>query len=224
MSRVTARLVRVAAWCLAAGWIACGSDDSSVDNGRAPRDAGHFDSVDEAPVDVSAPIDALAPIDSSVPPIDASGSDGDASYVDSCMRSSECYVFPSDCCASSCATDLVPMSGVGRAGYFRSCNERGCQSCVVEPRWIPRCIDRRCSIVDLETSSDSACSVDSDCELRWGNRCCHPCGSVSETQLVSAARTAVFCAPDDYCDPCRQQDFPMGATAVCRDGRCQIQR
>ena len=217
MFKLIKRLVVITACGLLATSIACGGDDSPV-QGRPLGDAGHLADGD------ATPADTLTSIEASMPVIDASRPDIDPSDPAYCARSSDCYVFPSDCCSGNCATDLLPLSGVGRSGYFRSCTERGCTPCVVAPRWIPRCIDNRCDIIDLDTSSDGACIVDADCELRWGTRCCHPCAPVTDAQLVSTARTAIFCAPDDLCDPCRHPDFPAGATAVCREGRCKVQR
>jgi hypothetical protein len=215
------RLVAITACGLLATWTACGTNDSQVDRGQAVEDAGDV-GTDAFPADTTTPIDvSIAEIKDSRgdshPDIDTS----DPSF---CTRSSDCYVFPSDCCSGNCATDLVPISGIELRVYFRSCTERGCTPCVADPRWIPRCTGNRCGIIDLDTSSDSACTVDADCELRWGTRCCHPCAPVPDTALVSTARTAIFCASGDVCDPCRHPDFPAGATAVCRDGRCKVQR
>jgi hypothetical protein len=211
------RLPEITAYGLLASWLACGTDPSPANNDGSFEDAGHVADADASHADTT-------PIDVSAPAIDASRPDSDPPDPAYCARSSDCYVLPSDCCSGNCVTHLVSMSGIGRSGYFQFCTERGCRPCVVEPRWIPRCIDHRCGIVDLDTSSDGACIVDVDCELRWGTRCCHPCAPVLDTELVSTARTAIFCAADDVCDPCRHPDFPAGATAVCREGRCKVQR
>jgi hypothetical protein len=183
---------------------------------------GSFDDAGSGDISDDATPDVAPPIDTSDPAIDASRPDIDPSESAYCTRSSSCYVYASDCCLSDCTANLVLMSGVEVRGYFQSCMARGCTPCVVGPQWIPRCIDNRCAIVDLDSSAFSACGVDADCELRWGTRCCDPCRPNPDTDLVSTARTAIFCAPDDFCDPCAPRPFPAGATAVCISGRCKV--
>ena len=150
----------------------------------------------------------------------------DSPIATSCAWSRECYAFPDDCCAVDCASvRLVPMNGIERRDYFHSCSARGCVACRVSAEWIPRCVENRCTFVDLGSSAFSACKVDDDCELRWGTNCCDLCHPNPATDLVSVARSATFCEDDNGgCDPCTLVPFPSGARPICQDGHCRVQR
>jgi hypothetical protein len=195
--------------CLWFGAIGCGAEERKSDAGSGPDGGEHRDvsSTDSAGAsDTAGPPDSL-------------------DTTTFCVRSSQCYVFPDDCCQTDCTAIVpVPMNGAGRREYFQFCSARNCMACVIGPETVPLCIDNRCSFVDLGSSSLSACRADQDCTLRWGTGCCWPCQPTRATDLVAVARTAEFCAPEDRCDPCGIPPFPDGASAVCIEGRCRVQR
>lgn len=141
-----------------------------------------------------------------------------------CTRSSECFIKPADCCQNDCMRDaLVTRNSRGFDGYLTSCVERGCTPCRVSGRWVPQCVENRCTIVDLENSDLSACRAAADCKMRWGAVCCEPCSPDPAFDLVSVSRAATFCAAGDSCDPCGLPSFPATASVVCVDEHCRLQ-
>jgi hypothetical protein len=195
----------------------CGTEDhppATVNDGGSGggQSADVFENGDTSTEDSRTRPDSVPGIDSSDPT--------------SCAGSMECDVVPKDCCNIDCATtELIPVSAAAIRDYFRSCTQRGCTPCPVSAEWVSRCINNRCSVVDLGSSSFSVCKINDDCKLRWGSRCCDLCHPNLATDLVSVARAAMFCDPDyGGCDPCSLAPFPEGATAVCLDGHCSVQR
>lgn len=141
-----------------------------------------------------------------------------------CTRTSECVVLPADCCRSDCGEGaIVGTNGLGARDFASSCLGRGCTQCRVSARWAPRCVDGRCVVIDLDTSPQSACRADADCQLRWGSACCDKCFPDPAFDLVSVSRSASFCAPDDICDPCSLPPFPTTARVVCTAEHCKVQ-
>ena len=194
--------------CLWFGAIGCGVEERQPETGSDADGGEHRDASSSDSAGASDRADRPDSLDTTL-----------------CVRSSDCYVFPDDCCQTDCtAIVAVPMNGAGRREYFQSCSERNCKACVIGPETVPLCVDNRCSFVDLGSSSLSACRVDQDCKLRWGSACCPPCHPDSATDLAAVAQTAEFCAPDDRCDPCGVPPFPDGASAICFAGHCRVQR
>ena len=193
---------------LAIAATACGADDSkNLADGGVPDD-GRGEDVGQDAGDRDVRQDLL-----------------DSSDPSFCTRSSECVVRPDDCCQANCERSaLNVMNGVGFRNFIRSCLDRGCMPCRVSARWVPRCVENRCTIVDLDSSSFSACRTQADCQLRWGTACCELCLADAAFDLVSVSTSAAFCAPDDTCDPCRQPPFPATARAVCVDEHCEVQQ
>lgn len=141
-----------------------------------------------------------------------------------CVRSGECIVRPADCCQADCgANAIVVLNGVGARDFAKSCLDRGCTPCRVSGRWVPQCVDGRCTITDLDASPHSACRADADCRLRWGAICCEKCHPDPAFDLVSVSRSAEFCGVGDSCDPCALQPYPATARAVCVDEHCKVQ-
>jgi hypothetical protein len=193
--------------CLALLAVACGTHDRTD-----PQDGGHAD----ADKDVS---------DGELVPADAVDSGPDSVDPFFCNRSGQCFVKPEDCCRNDCSLDaLVTKNSAGFTGYVLACAQRGCTPCRVNARWVPQCIDNRCTIVDLEASSISACRTDADCKLRWGATCCEKCHADPAFDLVSVSQSVLFCAAGDSCDPCALAPFPPQARAVCVNEHCRVQK
>jgi hypothetical protein len=192
--------------CLGLFALACGTHDDTT-----PR-------RDDAGVNADIADDGYVGTDVG----DAGGDSVDPLF---CTRSGECFLRPEDCCGKDCSLDaLITRNNAGFQGYLLRCAQRGCTPCHVSARWVPQCVEHRCTIVDLETSSISACRTDSDCKLRWEATCCEQCNADPDFDLVSVSQSSVFCAAGDNCDPCKLSPFPPQARAVCVNEHCQVQK
>ena len=151
--------------------------------------------------------------------------DAPASDPTFCTHSRECGVRPIDCCQPDCGENAIAASnGAGYRDFVKSCFDRGCTACRVSARWVPRCVNGRCAVIDLEASPQSACLADEDCELRWGTGCCPKCQPEPVLDLVSVSWSASFCEPGDGCDPCTSPPLPTAARAVCVNDHCKVQK
>jgi hypothetical protein len=74
--------------------------------------------------------------------------------------------------------------------------------------------------VDLRNDTLSACQVDDDCRLRWGNNCCEDCGGGNTEQLIAYNKNvsleAEICDPNvGACPPCAPPPYPKFILPLC---------
>jgi len=141
-----------------------------------------------------------------------------------CTEPGSCIVVPRSCCGSCGAAITADMIGVesSQAGPYRSsvCKDTGCPACYrqQDPFLQAFCEASHCTAIDLHGDPMTACTTDSDCQLRYA-ACCEPCDAPMSGLLalnpgqISSYR-AKACAPDATCPKCMVR-YPDAAKAMC---------
>jgi len=156
---------------------------------------------------------------------------GGASGFDQCDGPGTCVLVPDTCCGYCGPTDLSKYLAVDQSHLEELSNQLcadpvACPDCISweEPNYLALCRAGTCTAVDLRTDELSACTGDSDCQLRWGTGCCETCAEVDLVAIGSAQSFGQAVCPTGpaACPPCMPPPYPAGAAAVCEAGHCSV--
>jgi hypothetical protein len=167
------------------------------------------------------------------PLVDASGGVGGVSNAAfaSCQRHGDCVVTHRGCCTSCGETSLANVVALSRERVtdYRdaSCalESPACSSCTSfsNPYLVARCVEGRCTALDLFQAPFTDCRVTADCNLR-SNACCpcqHSAGVISVSVAQEPELRAQLCDADATCDDCSSLSV-TDIDAGCREGRCVL--
>jgi len=158
-----------------------------------------------------------------------------SSPSETCQRTSDCRVMARGCCPpcrdlnEQGETRYKPavFSQAQLAERQRQCANKTlkcakCSDSGLETSYLPQCVDQRCEMIDVRSSSMSACEVDADCVLR-PPRCC---GCKGQPVAVSMSGQALFrqtvCEAGVKCRACQIPNYE-GLSAACVNGHCTRQ-
>lgn len=157
-----------------------------------------------------------------------SGQGGDAPTP--CMGPSDCVVVPISCCGQCGAATRGDAQALHKNDVAIqrtwTCGDTGCPDCYMatDPNLLATCTAGKCALVDLQTTSATECTQNSDCRLRT-NECCECGGAQDPEHLVAVSDYSIeqlVCDPGSGCPECAPAP-PDYAEAVCDAGRCSVQ-
>lgn len=157
-----------------------------------------------------------------------------------CDAMTQCVLAEPGCCGGCGQLTLdgvTPIAAAQAQAYFdATCPDpenTPCPGCASfsNGNLYAYCEAGQCQEGDVSKDELGACSVPSDCVLRWGSGCCEGCGGTFEPGLggdliaISASKlpelAAKVCVGDVGCPECAPQ-YPPNTFADCLDGRCVI--
>jgi hypothetical protein len=159
------------------------------------------------------------------------GSGGSTSGYAACDGPGQCVLVTNGCCESCGPEDLSTKAAVNVAQIeaFRASvcpSPQPCPMCASQPNpnLFAYCDQGTCRAADVREHPVSACTADSDCQLRFGASCCGGC--VGDTSQLTAINTsgdlgALVCASNTPCPDCVPV-FPPDAITACFDGHCEV--
>jgi len=164
----------------------------------------------------------------------AGGSSGSGSLGD-CVPGDYCGLMPLNCCGYCGDVGLSSYTAIGSARETEwiqaFCTPAPpCLACVTydNANYKAVCRGGFCRAIDIRTDELSACSVDTDCRLRWGAACCEFCGG-TDSSLIAVSTLVSFeqavCGASVDCTsvlPCTIRPYPVYANATCVSGHCSV--
>ena len=152
-----------------------------------------------------------------------------------CTKAHDCALFQVGCCPTCQDLDENGMAIWSIEAFTRETIERHknlcdrkklvcapCKKVGLNPNLIPTCQAGQCQVVDVSTSSMSACKSDEDCHLK-SSSCC---GCSGEPVAVSTSGIALHnqlrCAAEgnsEQCAPCKTPSYEEFTTS-CSKGHC----
>ncbi|MDW8247366.1 MAG: hypothetical protein RMJ84_12410 [Sandaracinaceae bacterium] len=156
-----------------------------------------------------------------------------------CSSHDECVIVPASCCGDCGAATVNDFLGVHRddveAVRMAACRQNpGCPECIRSHHdavLFGRCTgDGRCTGINVLELPWTACTDNSDCELR--SRDCCACGLIQPEHLIAINKNMQRDASAFLCGRPPEQDvaclcaqtFPPNHRAACVRGRCVVER
>ena len=172
---------------------------------------------------------------------------GGSPDLDRCQQASDCVFTGTGCCGAcdsatfdhdiislnsqyldqlSCsfALELPPPGGNNGASAPVDCAPCPPLGDGTMKFFVPDCVKKQCSVLDVRESALTACTTDQDCRVRRGNHCCESCGTDDLLAVRSDGSFDQFVCEGTgpaACPHC--VELPTSALAYCgNDGQCAL--
>ena len=144
-----------------------------------------------------------------------------------CDVDTDCVLFSAGCCGPCMSTPPRSVLRSEAPQMREDCRRmrircKPCERPGFAPELAAGCQQGTCTVVDLRTTSITACTRDADCYLRPSSCCGCATDPVSIAKAGAQLYQAMVCEPGIACAPC---EIPVyrGVTARCHAGHCSAE-